>query len=284
MSYTTDRYSIERLSGQSLAVVQCGIQICDPSHCSGMNIPSCYSISFVIEGKGVYYVEGKEYEVSAGQGFLIIPGLINKYTADEKEPWKYIFASFNGPDDDTLVHNAGLDETNVVFNFPFDDAMINDLYAMHKACKSYDALGYDVTGYFLLVMSRLIKQNTREKETHAYPEYYLKKAVLYMENNYNRDISVRDVANFVNIDRTYLFKIFKKYLNKSASAWLLDYRLKKSIEIMENKELSINEIADLTGFYDVSHFYKAFSEKYGVTPKKFRQQMYEKKSEDKEEK
>lgn len=77
MSYTTDRYSIERLSGQSLAVVQCGIQICDPSHCSGMNIPSCYSISFVIEGKGVYYVEGKEYEVSAGQGFLIIPGLIN---------------------------------------------------------------------------------------------------------------------------------------------------------------------------------------------------------------
>lgn len=135
--------------------------------------------------------------------------------------------------------------------------MINDLYAMHKACKSYDALGYDVTGYFLLVMSRLIKQNTREKETHAYPEYYLKKAVLYMENNYNRDISVRDVANFVNIDRTYLFKIFKKYLNKSASAWLLDYRLKKSIEIMENKELSINEIADLTGFYDVSHFYKA---------------------------
>lgn len=275
MSYTTDRYTVERLSGQSLAVVQCGIQICDPSHCCGMNIPSCYSITFVLEGKGVYYVEGKEYEVGAGQGFIIIPGVINKFTADEKEPWKYIFAAFNGPDDDTLVHNAGLDETNVVFDFPLDDAMIRDLYAMHEACKSYDALGYDVTGYFLLVMSRIIKQNTRSRATNVYPEYYLKKAVLYIENNYNKNMSISDITNFINIDRTYLFKLFKKHFNKSPSAWLLDYRLKKSVEIMENKELSINEIADLTGFYDVSHFYKAFSDKYGMSPKKFRKQMYE---------
>lgn len=277
MSYITYRYNIDKLSSQSLAVIQCGLQICNPGHSSELSIPSCYSISFVIEGKGVYYAEGKEYTVKAGQGFLIMPNIVNKYEADKKEPWRYIFASFAGPDGDALVHNAGFDETKLIFDYPMDEQMIHDLYAMHEASKNNDALGYDVAGYFLLVMSRLIKQTTHNNENGARPEYYLKKAILYIENNYNKNISVKDITRFVNIDRTYLYKLFKKHFNQSPTAWLIDYRLKKSIEMMENDELLISEIAHLAGFYDVSHYYRIFDEKYNLSPKKFREQIYRRK-------
>ena len=37
-----------------------------------------------------------EYHLSAGQGFLICPGQINLYTADEQEPWKYVWLEFDG--------------------------------------------------------------------------------------------------------------------------------------------------------------------------------------------
>ena len=37
-----------------------------------------------------------EYHLSAGQGFLICPGQINLYTADEQEPWKYVWVEFDG--------------------------------------------------------------------------------------------------------------------------------------------------------------------------------------------
>lgn len=283
MSYTTERYSIERLSCQSLAVVQCGIQICDPSHTYGLTIPSCFSISFVLEGKGVYYLEGTEYEISAGQGFVVIPGHTYKLTADKKEPWKYIYASFNGPDDASLVHNAGLDETNPIFDFHLDELIIKDLYAMHEASKRNEALGYDVTGYFMLIISRIIKQNIKKEKEYVYPEYYMKKAVLFIENNYNKNISVQDIAEFINIDRTYLFKLFKRNYGKSPSQWLRDYRLKKSVEMMENKELSIKEVAELCGFYDISHFYKKFTEKYNMTPQKYRNGICEKMQQEKEE-
>ena len=85
MSYTLDMYSLSRLPGQSLAVTQCGLQMCDPGHSCGPRIYSSYSVHFVIEGKGKYLVDGREYELSAGQGFIITPGISNTYIADEDD-------------------------------------------------------------------------------------------------------------------------------------------------------------------------------------------------------
>lgn len=274
MSQLTDRYDIDKLPNQSLAVTQCGIQICDAGHSSGSLLYEHYSAHFILEGKGVYMVNGKTYELSAGQGFMITPGCVSMYNADIKEPWKYIYATFMGTDDDSLVHNAGLDDENVTFNFPLDDEMIHDLYAMHNASKKYDALGYDVVGWFLLVMSRLIAANTATSKELCQPEHYINKAVLYIENNYPHSITVKDIADFVGIDRTYLYKLFKKSKNQSPTEFLGEYRLIKSVEMMENYDISIGEIALSTGFYDVSHYYRAFSAKYGKPPKVFRNQLY----------
>jgi transcriptional regulator GlxA family with amidase domain len=54
----------------------------------------------------------------------------------------------------------------------------------------------------------------------------------------------------------------------------MEYRLSKAIEMMENKDLSVSSIGMNVGFHDVSHFYKAFSAKYGMPPKKYREKTY----------
>ena len=118
MSYDTERYSMDKLSNQSLSVIECGLQICHSGHSSGRLVYQDYSAHFILEGKGTYSVNCKTYELSAGQGFLITPDIPNIYVADEKEPWKYIYATFKGIDATTLVHNAGLDDENVTFSFP----------------------------------------------------------------------------------------------------------------------------------------------------------------------
>ena len=135
MSYDTDRYNLAKLPSQSIAVIECGIQICHPGHAAPKLFYKDYSAHFILEGKGVFTKDGISYELGAGQGFLITPNTSCLYVADEKEPWKYVYVSFRGADDDALVHNAGLDENNVVFEFPLDEDMIHDIYAMHKAGK-----------------------------------------------------------------------------------------------------------------------------------------------------
>ena len=114
LSYMTDRYDIKKLPNQSLAVTQCGLQICNSGHSCGPCLYEHYSVCFILSGKGTYTCGGKTYTLCAGQGFIIIPDIPNTYTADAVEPWRYIYAKFCGADDETLVHSAGLNEDNMM--------------------------------------------------------------------------------------------------------------------------------------------------------------------------
>ena len=270
MSYDTDRYNLKKLSGQSLAVIECGIQICHRGHATPRRSHKTYAIHFILEGKGTYTVKGRTYELSAGQGFLITPDVPNSYCADEKEPWKYVYASFSGADDDALVHHAGLDEENVTFSFPLDEEMLRDIYAMHAAGKRNEALGYDVTGYFLLCMSRLVRINSGRVNASDRGEAYLKRALLYVEDHYTDSISVEDIAAYVGLERTYLYRLFQRRLGCAPSRFLQDYRLERAACLLEESEISIAQIGVQVGFHDASHFYKAFAGKYHMTPKQFR--------------
>ena len=274
MSYDTDRYQLTKLSGQSLAVIECGIQICHSGHATPRTMYRYYSAHFIMEGKGILRTGGVTYTLSAGQGFLITPGMICDYIADEAEPWKYVYATFMGADDDVLAHNAGLDERNMVFSFPLDERMVSDIYAMHSAGKKNEARGYDVTGYFLLCMSRLVRQNHAAEKRGSSNEDYVKQACLYIKNHLSEIRSVEQVALHVNIDRSYLYKLFRQYRAMSPSAYLMQCRLDRAAKLLENRELSISEIGFFVGFYDASHFYRAFSARFGTTPQKYRDERY----------
>lgn len=278
MGYKTDRYDIKKLPNQSLAVTQCGLQICDNGHSCGPFLYSHYSAHFILSGKGTYTCGGKTYSLCAGQGFMIIPDMPNTYTADIDEPWKYIYANFCGADDETLVHSAGLNEDNMIFEFDLTDDMLHDLTMMHSASKDQSARGYDVTGYFLLVMSRLVKANTQRNANTNLPQHYVRRAISYIEDNYPEKITVESIAAYVGIDRTGLYRIFKKNLNISPAQFLISYRLERAKAMMEHDNLTISEIAVSTGFFDAAHFTGAFSKKYGISPGRYHTELHTAKS------
>ena len=271
MSYDTERYGFEKLSNQNLSIIECGLQMCHSGHSSVKMLYPDYSIHFILEGKGRYITEDKEYELGKGQGFLITPDVPNVYIADEIEPWKYIYATFKGIDAESIVRNCGLSSNNVVFSFIPDEGMMSDLKNMHEAGKDRSAKGYDALGYFFLVMSRLVRDAGENKKASEKPYDYVSAALAYIDDYSTHNISVNDIAAYVKIDRTYLYSLFKKYFGVSPSKYLTEVRLKRAVSLMEYKRLSLNEIAISSGFYDLSHFSRFFINTYGMTPGKYRE-------------
>ena len=269
MSYDTDRYSLPKLSGQSLAVVQCGIQICHPGHTPPRLVYRNYSITFILEGKGVLIKDNISYELHAGQGFIIMPNSSCMYSADEKEPWKYVFVIFSGVDDATLVRNAGLDENNVIFDFPLDEDMLHDIYAMHRAGKQNEARGYDVTGYFLLVMSRLVRLANRDTELRR-AENLVKCAKKFIGDNYSLPIGVADIAADLRIDRTYLYRLFMSCEGVSPSDYIRETRLQAAARMLESDSVPVSKVAENAGFFNISYFYRRFNERFGMSPGEYR--------------
>ena len=253
MSYDTDRYRLPRQS-ERLTITECGIQICHPGHAAPMLKYREYSAHFILEGAGVYEIGGNRYPLEAGDGFMITPGAVCSYTADEKRPWKYVYVSFIGREADAIAESAGISEENVIFHFPADDAMRHDIYALHAAGKQSGACGYDVLGYFLLVMSRLIKKSAPQKIQERTGEHYVRLAKQYVEDNYPYKIGTAEIAYHV-----------------SPSRYLLRYRMQRAVSLLLQAEHSISEIAAAVGIPELAHFYKAFKAFYGVTPKKYKE-------------
>lgn len=94
--HTRQSYKQEITDNVSLAVFNCGLQSCAPNHSWGPGVRDHFLIHFVLSGKGKYVCEGKEYDLKAGDMFLIKPSQVVSYIADENDPWEYYWVGFNG--------------------------------------------------------------------------------------------------------------------------------------------------------------------------------------------
>lgn len=276
MSVITVRHDVPKTAGQSLAVTQCGITEYSGGHSYGPRYYNQYSAHFIISGKGTYIADGKSYNLHAGEGFMIIPNMLITYIADEEDPWEYIYANFTGADSKSLVQSAGLGEENVIFSYEMTEEMIKDLNRMREYSADASAKGYDVTGCFLLAMSRLVRAESERRSGALLPEHYIRRALSFIDDNYHNNIKISQIAANIGVDRTYLYKIFKKNLNISPVKYLKNYKLDRAAALMEHDGITLEDIALSVGFCDTSHFSKSFSKKFGVTPGEYRRRVYNK--------
>lgn len=190
MDNMKQRYFFSSPPNQSVAIRQCGLTIYEKGQEVKTALYNDYAIHFILSGKGTYTINNTTYNLSAGQGFLIIPNTFVSYGADQNEPWQYIYASFCGLDAQALINHAGLNESKVTFSYDMTEHMLDCLYSMLHSCQNTEAMGYDVTGHFLIAMSRLVKNNFLASGNLYTTEHHLQKALSFIESNYNHNIKV----------------------------------------------------------------------------------------------
>ena len=104
---------------------------------------------------------------------------------------------------------------------------------------------------------------------------YVRKAIEFIQNNYARPIHVKDVADYVNINRGYLYSLFKSETNMSPQEYLSNLRLTRAAEQLNTTNYSIEVIATSNGYGDPVVFTKAFKKMHGISPSKYRQTTVE---------
>ena len=101
-------------------------------------------------------------------------------------------------------------------------------------------------------------------------QIYLEMAREYMKNNYSYDIHISEIATFIGIDRTYLYRIFMEQEQMSPKEYLQQLRIRAAGNMLRSTEHSVTEIAYSCGFKDASAFCNHFRKLTGMTPKVFR--------------
>ena len=111
-----------------------------------------------------------------------------------------------------------------------------------------------------------------KRKQHQY-SYYIVSAMEFMQKNFNKDISIPDIAESIKISEGHLRKCFKQETNKTIVDYLTEYRLKRAKNLMKDGERRIDEIWQRTGFTSSQYFSYVFKRNEGMTPSDYIKQV-----------
>ncbi len=92
----------------------------------------------------------------------------------------------------------------------------------------------------------------------------------YIHQHYREKISLTDLAQAAHVSKSECLRCFHSLLNTTPYNYLLDYRLNKAANLLQNSDMPVSTIAHQIGFNQVSHFGVLFKKKTRLSPLKFR--------------
>lgn len=260
--YTKEDFS------KSLAIYYCGSEQCQPSHAFGPAVRNHYLMHFVLKGKGKFSVGEKLYEVLPGEAFLIIPGVSTYYIADKEEPWEYAWVAFGGCEAEAILKKCGLSANSPIYHGANQKELIKTIMEMLEQYLLSGQNEYTLLGHLYFLFSYMKQKESIPEEN--YRAVYLNRALDYINHNYGYDIKIADIAKYVGIDRTYLYKIFMEQKEVSPQQYLISFRLANAKNMLAHTTMNVTEVAYSCGFKDAPSFCKHFKRAAGTTPAEYR--------------
>ena len=226
-----------------------------------------YLIHAIYEGYGTF----NGVSVKAGEGFLIRSGELHSFNVTS-DGWKHCWIRFYGDCVKKILKEKGIDDTcgKIIFHTGATERiwqMTGQLFFDHDSGIS-DPFGQLSLLYYFFYSIK--SGESAQIVTKAGKESYVERAVNFIRNHYDRELSVSEIAGYVNLSQKYLWRIFKEQTGMSPQHYLLVTRMNAAQRLLLNSELKISSIARSVGYDNALNFAQAYKRIYGETPSDYR--------------
>lgn len=126
----------------------------------------------------------------------------------------------------------------------------------------------ELSAWLFHIMLHFIEQVFDQNE-FKHPQVILK-SVNFLQKNYQKKITLEDVAAYVNHSASYFSTIFKSELKVSFNAYLNQLRIEQAKKLLLENDFTIVEISEMVGYEDQSYFSRVFKKNTGTSPGKYR--------------
>ncbi len=236
----------------------------------------------VLSGGMDYNVNGEILHLHAGQGIMVNARQIHYgFSAEHSEcefycvllhpmllcTSQYIDREFVSP----ILSDLSLPYVLLDEKTEWQRAILSDIKAIYLCKDKPNAPLYIQSSFYHIwavlsenaLTARLAKRQDRNLSV-------LKDMLVFVQKNHAGKITLDDIAKSGNVSKSTCLSVFKKYLHDTPANYLIGYRLKMAIKLLEESDLTITEIAPEVGFGGVSYFAEAFKKSYGCPPSEYR--------------
>ena len=264
-------YKVTEKELVSLSVYNVGFQKCNPLYQWGPGVRDHYLIHYIISGKGTYRVNHKTFSLKAGDTFLVYPDTEVTYCADETDPWEYAWVGFTGSDASMILSATDFSkEKPVIQDTPMGESVHRQILHIYDARGNEFEHAVEMTGRLYTTLALFMHTATHENMQNS-ANSYVQKGIEFISSHYSYNITVEDIADYVGVSRSHLFRSFESILGESPKEYLTAFRMKQACYLLEHSDLSITAIANSIGFDNSLYFSKTFHKRKGMSPKDYRQ-------------
>lgn len=262
-------------------VDECGIEQGIPGLGYNYEVLKNAVIHYVTKGYGTFKFNGKVYTLKQDDIFILLKGMQVEYVASIDDPWEYYWIGFSGSNANEYLNRTSITNScvaNCEENSKIPQIILNmcEISKTYNPSKSDDIL---LLKELYSLLYTLIEEfpkpfEYKDKELHT----YIQDALNFINSNYMHSITVQEIADYVNLSRSYLYKMFIKNLGISPQRYLINLRMYKATLLLKGTKLPIGEVASSVGYSDSLLFSKTFSKHFSMSPLNYRNNQVNKTS------
>ena len=249
---------------RDLAVFECGKEICVKNKAISLTKKTYHLFHYVTDGSGTLVMNGVEHTLSKGMIFFIPKETDAIYYSNKDDAWSYEWVGFYGERIDEIlsflnvsVDNPIIKDTNRVYKQHFDELVARytnngflDIFAIGALYELFGEMLFFKGGKNLFTTTKVTIQLAKD----------------YINNNYQFNITINDVAKNANVTPNYLSNIFKKEEKMSTKQYLTKLRMEKAMSFLKTGHFQIKEVGEMVGYSNQLHFSSEFKKYYGKSP------------------
>ncbi len=254
----------------------------------GLSIHETFEMVYIKHGEGTFEIDNQKVLVGPNDIVIIKPHQHHKLNVNSEGGCDFIVLYFKFMNQ---AHHA-LSETSLedFINFvsgkesgafiKLKVSQKNDIIVLLNRIlreKSSDQIGSDLLNYLMLMelfvlISRALKAEWENSIKNKSPKIkeLMQSATQFVLNNYEREISITDIAKYVFLSPSYFTRAFKEETGLSPMQYLLNIRIKRSCELLEETDLKVGDIAHSVGFSNQQRFNDMFKKQIKMTPMQYR--------------
>ncbi len=247
-----------------------------------------FEMVYIKKGKAVFEIAGKPAPIGPNDIVIIKPNQTHKLIVQSQEGCEFIVLSFRFinqrnsefsevPLEDFLNFVSGKESgAFITLKVSQKNEIINILNRILKEKENIE-IGSEFLNHLLVMelfvfISRALKMEWESSIRNKSPKIkeLIHISAKYIHNNFERDITISDIAKYVFLSSSYFTRAFKDEMGVSPINYLLSVRVERAKEMLSGSDLKISDIALSVGFSNQQRFNEIFKKHTSMTPLQYR--------------
>ncbi len=227
-----------------------------------------------VDGYGYIKIAGNEHVLPPDHFFIIPQNIPHSYSADKENPWSIYWIHIEGRKS-KFISNSFCQATPVERS---DTSRINDRLELFGEIFQCLEMGYgiEILEYVNLCLPRLLATFTHLKQYRSVNETKtndpVSRVIHFMLENLKKKITLKQLAKVVHLSDSYFSRLFLSRTGFSPIDYFNRLKIQQSCRLLDNKELSIADVAREVGFEDQFYFSRMFKKVMNQSPKEYRKE------------